>query len=104
MFKKFAIAAVALALTATAAVAGNNIAIQDALSENQANITFDLVTADAAGLLQVETFNGMVLGTSDIVAGANADVRVKTGSLTSDVFAKLIVDGEVVDEQRIRVE
>ncbi|MGR3468867.1 MAG: hypothetical protein ACU0CI_13415 [Shimia sp.] len=103
MFKTFAIAATAVALTASAAVA-NTIAIQDAQDESQSNITFDLVTADAAGLLQVETFNGMVLGTSDIVAGANADVRVRTLPLAGDVTAKLIVGGVVVDEQRIRVE
>ncbi|MGR3490825.1 MAG: hypothetical protein ACU0DW_02110 [Shimia sp.] len=103
MFKNIAIAATAVALSASAAAA-NNIAFIDAQDEGQASITFDLVNADMAGLLQVETFNGKVLGSQAIAAGANADVRVNTLPLPGDVVARLIVGGETVDTRRVFAE
>ncbi|MGR3490824.1 MAG: hypothetical protein ACU0DW_02105 [Shimia sp.] len=103
MFKKLAIAATVAALSATAAAA-NNIAFLDHQDSSMSNITFDLVTADMDGLLQVETFNGQVLGSAAINAGANADVRVQTPPLAGDVVARLIVGGETVDERRVFVD
>ena len=104
MFKNFAIAAAAVAMTASAASAASWIGNQDGFAEGDHSVEVSTVRADAAGTLQIESLQGDVLGTAMVNAGANGDVLVPLGKgLTSDVVAKLIVDGEVADELRIEV-
>ncbi|MEL6608181.1 MAG: hypothetical protein AAFO58_12805 [Pseudomonadota bacterium] len=105
MFKKFAIAATAIALTATAASANSFFGQQDGFDEGASVVELDLIRADSAGFVSIETLQGEVLGMASVNAGANADVRVPlmgTG-LDNDVVAKLVIDGQVADTKRIEV-
>ncbi|MEO0484598.1 MAG: hypothetical protein AAF092_01660 [Pseudomonadota bacterium] len=102
MFKTFAIAATAIALTAGAASA-NSFGFQGAADENSPQVTLNLVRADAAGTVVLESLTGDVLAMAEVDAGANTDVILNLeGSVTSDVVAKLIIDGAVEDTLRIR--
>ena len=48
---------------------------------------------------------GDVIGTASVNAGANNDVRIPVGGigLNGDVVAKLVIDGQVADIERIEV-
>jgi len=100
MIKTFVIAAAAsVALASTAAA--------DAFSFNEADVsgsTVELgqVRADAPGVISLYDFHkgeqGALLGTQDVAAGANYDVRINIGKpLVNDVVAVLTIDGQVVD-------
>ena len=105
MFKKFAIAAAAIALTAGAASANNTFGILNGF--DQADSFYDVSVARTlgAGSVQIETLSGDVLGMASLNEGTNTDVRVdfKGNRAQGDAIAKLIVDGVVVDEERISV-
>ncbi|MEL6688924.1 MAG: hypothetical protein AAFP28_01285 [Pseudomonadota bacterium] len=104
MFKNFAIAATAIALTAGAASAGSFIGHQEGFSEGDHTVELNLVRSDVAGTVVLETLKGDVLASADVNAGANADVLLSSNrGLMNDVIAKLIVNGEVADEKRIEV-
>ncbi|MEL6608182.1 MAG: hypothetical protein AAFO93_04655 [Pseudomonadota bacterium] len=105
MFKKFAIAATAIALTATAASAGSFFGQQDSFDKGDSVVELDLVRSDAAGFVTLETLQGDVIGTASVNAGANNDVRIPVGGigLNGDVVAKLVIDGQVADIERIEV-
>ena len=105
MFKKFAIAATAIALTATAASANSFFGHLDGVDEGAHTYNVDVVRSAGAGFIQIETLQGDVLGTASVNAGANADVLVplKGTGVNADVVAKLIVDGQVADVERIQV-
>ncbi|MEL6912972.1 MAG: hypothetical protein AAFP13_00585 [Pseudomonadota bacterium] len=105
MFKKFAIAA-ALAATAGAASANNNFGILDNAASGDSYYDVRVVSTLGEGTVQIETFAGDVLGMASVNAGANTNVRVDFGAdrvSTGDLVAKLIVNGEVVDEESIDV-
>jgi hypothetical protein len=55
--------------------------------------------------VQIETFAGDILGSTDLNVGANTNTRVQLDNSvsTQNLVAKLIVDGKVVDENRILV-
>ncbi|MCH2076495.1 MAG: hypothetical protein MK180_06365 [Rhodobacteraceae bacterium] len=104
MFKNFAIAATAIALTAGAASAGSFIGNQDGFAEGDHAVELSLVRSDAPGTVVLETLKGDVLASADINAGANANVLLNSNrGLMDDVVAKLIINGEVADEKRIEV-
>ena len=103
-FKTFALAAVAsLALTSTASAFG--------FSYNDSEIsgsTVELgqVTANGNAVVSLYEFHrgeqGKLLGTENISAGANYDVRVPLNKRPrNDVIAVLTVNGQVVDTQEI---
>lgn len=104
MFKQFAIAATAVALTATAASANSYFGIMQGADEGAHNYEVSTVRADGAGVIQIENLQGDILGTAK-VSGADTDVKVPLGGLgaNGDLIAKLIVDGEVADVERITV-
>ncbi len=105
MFKTFAIAAAAIALTAGAASANNNFGLLASAEQGDSYYDIRTVSTLGEGFVQIETFAGDVLGMTDVNAGANTDVRVQLdGNLAPhNLVAKLIVGGEVVDESRILV-
>ncbi|MCH2075552.1 MAG: hypothetical protein MK180_01535 [Rhodobacteraceae bacterium] len=105
MFKQFAIAATAIALTAGAASAGSFFGNQDGFSEGDSSLEINLVRADAPGMVVLETLQGDVLGSAPVNEGANSDVlvRVRGMGVDHDVIAKLVIDGEVADTKRIEV-
>jgi hypothetical protein len=105
--KAFAIAAVALASTASVASATNYFELpraQDATSI----IELGLVRAEADGIVEIysraDGEQSMLLGTEAVRAGANTDVRVNTGApARNDVIAVLKVDGEIVATETYRI-
>ncbi|MEL6691356.1 MAG: hypothetical protein AAFP28_13670 [Pseudomonadota bacterium] len=105
MFKNFAIAATAIALTAGAASAGSFFGHQDGFSDGETSVEINLVRADAPGMVVLETLQGDVLGSASVNEGANADVlvRIPGKGVNNDVIAKLVIDGEVADVERIQV-
>ncbi|MEM1232780.1 MAG: hypothetical protein AAGH70_01510 [Pseudomonadota bacterium] len=105
MFKQFAIAAAAVALTAGAASANNTFGILSGAEQGDSYYDVDLARTTNDGSIQIETLTGDVVGMAALNAGTNTDVRVDFGLPVagSDLVAKLIVDGVVVDESRIDV-
>ncbi|MEM7295099.1 MAG: hypothetical protein AAF330_00480 [Pseudomonadota bacterium] len=106
MFKKLAIATAAVALTASAAAAGNFIKPVDQQMENASFFELPLVRAEGAGIVQIESLQGDVLAQAPVNAGVNTDVKARFGisGPSSDVVAKLIVHGAVTDTLRINVD
>lgn len=97
--KTFAIAATLAAATATTASA-NAFSFGETL-EDAAVVELGLVTADAAGVVEIYNYaggkQGALLGSEDVHAGANQNVRVDIGSqYLNDVIAVLRIDGDVV--------
>ena len=104
MFKTFAIAATAIALTAGAASANNSLGILGDIDDRASFVNIDQVRTTGEGFVQIETLRGDVLGMASVNAGANTDVRINLGlGATNDVVAKLVVDGAVVDQGVIDV-
>ena len=101
--KTFALATAATALIATTAAAdgfGYNKGI-----ESQ-SVELGQVTASANGVVSLYDFHGgeqgALLGTEDVTAGANYDVRVTLDRpAVNDVLAVLTVDGQVVATQEL---
>ena len=105
MFKSFAIAAASIALTAGAASANNTFGILNGAEQGDSYYDVNVARTLGAGSVQIETFNGDVLGVTDLAAGTHTDLRVDFGAPApaTDLVAKLIVDGVVVDESKIDV-
>ena len=100
-FKTFALVAATVAATASAASANTYFAAQESVADNTTVISFDLVTADTAGVLEVYELRrgeqGVLLGSTQLNAGANSDVRVNVGNTTAnEVVAVVKIDGQVV--------
>ena len=106
--KAFAIAAVALASTASVASANSYFELPRAQSSTN-NLELGIVRAEADGIVEIysrtDGEQSVLLGTQAVRAGANTDVRVNTGTpLRSDVVAVLKVDGEVVASETYRID
>ena len=99
-----------IALAAAASVALASTAAAD-FSFNEMDIsgsTAELGQISVAGNASVNVYDfhggeqGALLGSTDLAAGANYDVRVKLGQRpVNDVIAVLSVDGQVIDTQEI---
>lgn len=74
-------AAAIVAVAGSAAFAGPNYIVPGSQSELKTVANVDLVRAEANSTLQVYDFNngerGALLGSADVNAGANTDVKVK---------------------------
>lgn len=96
-----AIAAATVAVLGSAAAAdASYFSYQDSLSDST-TLRLGTVTSAGNGVVEIYDFRtgelGALLGTEDIFAGANSDVRVKVGyTPTADVIAVLKVDGQTV--------
>lgn len=104
--KKITLAAVALAITAGAASA-NSFGFQEAVDDS-AYIEVNRVVADNDGVLEIYNLQagkqGVLLGATDVHAGANEDLRVNIGnSYKTDVLAVLKVDGQIVATEEFDV-
>lgn len=104
MFKTFAIVAASIALTAGAASANNTFGLLTSVEQGDSYYDIRTVSTLGEGFVQLETFTGDIVGATALNAGANTNVRVHLdGPVTAqNLVAKLIVNGEVVDESRIR--
>lgn len=97
------IAAAAVALTAGAASADNSFAFGDRL-DNSSTLEIGTVRAASAGVVEIYDGRygdlGALLGTEEVRAGANFDVRVNVGDQPdADVIAVLKVNGQIVAQQ-----
>lgn len=96
-------ATVALASTASAnAFSFNDMELSGSTAE------LGQVTTDGAGVVSLYDFHrgeqGALLGSEEVSAGANFDVRVPLGKRPiNDVVAVLTVDGQIVDSYEIDV-
>lgn len=106
MLKKTAITLSFAALLGSAvSAADNQLGILTGAMQGDTYYDLKLARPDMAGSIQLETFNGAVVGMMELRAGTNTNVRVPLmRPLTGrDLIAKLIVDGEVVDMGVVRV-
>ena len=104
--KKLAIAAALVALSTGAATAKDQFGILSGAMQGDTFYDVKVASISGPGSIQVETFNGIVLGMMDLKQGPNTNVRVKLSSPASgqDLIAKLIVNGSVVDAEMIEVQ
>ncbi len=105
--KAFAIAAITLASTASVASATSYFELPRAQNSGS-TVDLGLVRAEADGVVEIYDIltgaEGTLIGTQNVRAGANADVRINTGApVRRDVVAVLKVDGEVVASEIFRV-
>ena len=101
---KALVVAGSLAMASTVAVAQNaHFGHLDGVMEGDHTINLNFVRSDAPAIVQIEDLRGKVLGMTMINAGANSNVRVTLGANgpMQDILAKIIVDGQVADLQRI---
>ncbi len=103
MIKTFAIAAAASLALASAASADNAFSFNEG-AVSGSTVELGQVRAAGNGVVSLYDFHGGVqgalLGTEEVAAGANYDVRVNLGQRPiNDVVAVLTVGGQVVDTQ-----
>ena len=101
---------IALALAASTAFASTASADAFTFNNTIEGSTAELgqISAPGAGVVSLYDFHrgvqGELLGTQEVTAGANYDVRVNLGHpAIHDVVAVLTVDGQVVDTQELDV-
>lgn len=100
---------VALVLTtSTAASADTYFGFGSTLEESNM-LKLGQITSDADGVVEIYDFHGRtvgeLLGTQDIHAGANSDVRVHTRqSVRRNIIAVVRIGGQVVVEKEFNVE
>lgn len=99
----------ATALLASAGMASANGFSLNAVQDSDESVEFASVFAGAAGVVEVYDFHtaeqGRLLGSEAVHAGANPDVRVSLGVTSADnLLAVLKVNGQVVDQQVLRLE
>lgn len=99
-FKTIAIAATAAALTATTAAADSFFSYAGQL-DRSSTLDLGVVAADADGVVEIYDYRtgepGALLGTEEVNAGANHNVRVAVGIPPyADVIAVLKIDGQIV--------
>ncbi|MCA0043671.1 hypothetical protein [Celeribacter litoreus] len=95
---KSAFAAALLASAGSAAFAGTNYILPGHAQDTRSEITLDLVRADSDGVVRIYQEHvgamGALLGSEDVHAGANQDVRIRlTRPGLGDVMAVLVTDG-----------
>lgn len=103
-FKTSLIAAAATVAFAGTASADNAFTFNNTISGS--TVELGQVRAADAGVVSLYDFHGGVqgalLGTQEVAAGANFDVRVNLGQRAiNDVVAVLTVDGQIVDTQEL---
>jgi len=105
MFKTLAIVAASIALTAGAASASNTFGLLTSVEQGDNYYDISTISTLDEGFVQIETHEGDILGSADLNVGANTNVRVELDSAVpaKNLVAKLIVGGEVVDENRVLV-
>ena len=99
-----------LAIAAIAATSFASVASADAFTFNKGiesqTVELGQVTSTGDGVVSLYDYNagvqGALLGTEDVKAGANYDVRVTLGApAINNVLAVLTVDGQIVDTQKL---
>ncbi|WP_210529516.1 hypothetical protein [Rubellimicrobium arenae] len=99
--------AISILLGAGAASASNTFALSE-VQGSQTLIELGTVVAGDHGRVAIHDYHagqkGRLLGSAAVRAGANSDVKVSlTPSTTDKVLAVLLVDGQAVAQQIIRI-
>lgn len=100
--------AISLLLTTGVASASNTFGLTE-VQGSQTLIQLGTVVAGGQGLVEVYDYHagqeGRLLGSKAVQAGANSDVKVSLRPSTTDrVLAVLVVDGQVVARQVVRID
>jgi hypothetical protein len=108
MTKLLPILAAALAVTAGAASAGNTFGFNH-MQDSNSLIELNSVVADSNGVVEVYDYHagqeGRLLGSKPVRAGANSDVKIALApSLSDDVLAVLMINGQAVAQQVVRID
>lgn len=106
MNKLIPFALVAVLGSAGLASAENSFSLPEVQSRTN-EITLGAITTDGPGVVQIFEYNdgkmGPLLGSHDLLAGANENVKVSLdGNPLSEAIAVLVVDGKVVATQPVR--
>jgi len=104
---KKALTALALIATAGTASASNYFGVEMA-QDSTSYVPVELVNASGDGIVEIRDFRlgeaGELLGTTDVHAGANHNLKVNIGTRPlGDVIAILKVDGQIVATQEIDI-
>jgi hypothetical protein len=107
--KKLILALAALAGSATLASADTYFTTLSDVQQRDGIMELGTISSDGDGVLQIYSYQagekGPMLGWQALSAGANADVRVPVNSTPyTTALAEIVVDGQVVTTQRIRIE
>ena len=105
--KSIVFAAAAVAVTATAGAADSYFEQGRTLDGGDV-LELGLITADAAGVVEIYDFHtgsqGALVGSERLSAGANTNVRIDTGlPQNRDVIALIKIDGQVVAQKQFDV-
>ena len=100
LIKSIALAAATIAATASFASANNAFPTGETFEASD-TFRFDVLRAEGAGVLAIYDYTGgergRLLGTEDVRAGVNTDVKVNLGlGAFQDVLAVLSVNGQEV--------
>ena len=99
----------ALAATATLASAETYFTTLSDVQGRDGIMELGTISSDSDGVLEIYSYQGgekgPMLGWEALSAGANSDVRVPVNSTPfTTALAEIVVDGQVVSSQRIRIE
>ena len=100
LIKSIALAAATVAATASFASANNAFPTGETFEQTDV-LNFDIVRAEGAGTVAIYDFHngvrGALLGTEDVRAGVNTDVKIDLGlGGNKDIIAVLSVGGQEV--------
>jgi hypothetical protein len=98
-----------LAGTATLATAETYFTTLSDVQGRDGIMELGTISSDSDGVLEIYSYQGgekgPMLGWEALSAGANSDVRVPVNSTPfTTALAEIVVDGQVVSSQRIRIE
>lgn len=105
--KTLALAAATVAATASVANADTYFSFGESL-DRSSTLELGLIRAESNGVLEIYDERagglGQLLGTEELRAGANSDVRINLGTAPlSDVIAVIRVDGQIVETKEYEV-
>lgn len=100
MIKTIALAAATVAATASIASAYNAFPFGETFDQTD-TLELDFVRAESAGVVEIYDYHtgvrGALLGTEDVRAGVNTDVKIDLGhGANTDILAVLKVNGQDV--------
>ena len=110
MKTRLALSLAALAASAPLAAADTYFTGLSEVQKHDGIIELGTISSDGDGMVQVYSFQrgekGLLLGQEPLHAGANPDVSVSvplSSTRFTTALAEIVVDGEVVTSQRIRL-
>ena len=106
-----ALSLAALAASAPLALADTNFTTLSNVQERDGIVELGTISSDGDGMVRIYAYQrgekGPLLGWEPLHAGANSDVSVSvplSSSAYTTALAEIVVDGQVVTSQRIRLE